>query len=500
MSSRAARNMREFLREADEIVRALQGNLVLLHDAASDPRILDDTFRMVHTLKGIAEPFRRVRIGEVAHLLESLLDGMRLGRRAATDEVRGLLDEAVAVCRAELTAASGGPRMELEGFVDFLERLQQAAAAPGPGDEELALPGVPLAGLTEYQEHRARDNLRRGRGLYKVTVAFPLLEARDGLLRLGEATGPVGEVIAHIPLAAHDDDTLAFEVLVAAADIDEVVERLAPLGAGAVSELAPARPPAQAAPAMPSDADGEPGPAVRVPLDELQAMLAEVAAASALVTGDPARARLAALEARLEALCTTPLGPIFDKLRRIARAIVTSEGLEAEVVVSGDQLRIDRGAADDLADALLHAIRNALDHGIEPADQRAAAGKPARGRVELCAADDGDRIRVTVRDDGRGIDPEAVARAVIRRKLAPPEQVEALDDAGKLRLVLLPGMSTRDQVSELSGRGVGMDVVKESIERLGGAVEIESRLGAGTRVILSIPRHRRAGEPAEQSR
>lgn len=488
MSTRAARNMREFLREADELVRALQGNLVLLDDAASDPRILDDTFRVVHTLKGIAEPFRRVRVGEVAHVLETLLDGLRMGRLAATDEVRTLLDEAVSVCRAELSAASGGPRIELDGFVDFLERLQQAAAAPGQGEDPVALPGVPLAGLTEYQEHRTRDNLRRGRGLYKVAVSFPLMEARDNLLRLGEAIGPVGEVLAHIPVAAEDDDALAFEVLLAAAEIGAVVERLAPLGAGEVTELAAPRPAASPGPARPASEPAEQVPSVRVALDELEAMLAEVRGARQGVSEPATRDRLAALEARLHGLCTTPLETLFDKLRRIARSIVHGEGLEADLVVSGGQVRIDRIAADDLADALLHVLRNALDHGLEPASDRTAAGKPERGRVELTAALVDGRVRVSVRDDGRGIDPEAVARAAIRRKLGPPEQIEALDDAGKLRLIFLAGMSTREEVSELSGRGVGMDVVKEAIERLGGAVDLHSRPGEGTEVILWIPR------------
>ncbi len=193
------------------------------------------------------------------------------------------------------------------------------------------------------------------------------------------------------------------------------------------------------------------------------------------------------LQHRALELRTTPLLRVMEQLPRVARELAQRLHKRVEVELLGAELELDRSILDRLGDPLVHLIRNAVDHGIEPPEARRRAGKPAAGRIEIGARRDRDTIRLTVRDDGAGIDLEAVrARAVaagfVHGDLAedlPPEEIAAL--------VFRPGLSTASSVSEVSGRGVGMDAVKATVESLGGRVELESRRGLGTTTTLVVP-------------
>jgi two-component system chemotaxis sensor kinase CheA len=149
--------------------------------------------------------------------------------------------------------------------------------------------------------------------------------------------------------------------------------------------------------------------------------------------------------------------------------------------------RIDKSIVDLLVDPLMHMVRNALDHGVEPADQRVAAGKPARARLTLTAAERGNRVRLTVADDGRGLDRARILAKAIELGQVAPDAASRMSDAEVCRLILRPGFSTAEVVTELSGRGVGMDVVDSTLQRLGGAIDVETTPGHGTRFVLTIP-------------
>jgi two-component system, chemotaxis family, sensor kinase CheA len=186
-------------------------------------------------------------------------------------------------------------------------------------------------------------------------------------------------------------------------------------------------------------------------------------------------------------LRVVPVEALFTRLTRAARDLAHRLHKQVDVIVEGRDVRIDKSIVDLLVDPLMHMVRNALDHGIEPADQRAAAGKPARARLTLTAAERGNRVRMTVADDGRGLDKARILAKAIELGLVAPDTANRMSDAEICRLILRPGFSTAEVVTELSGRGVGMDVVESTLQRLGGAIDVETTPGHSTRFVLTIP-------------
>ncbi|MFZ5853048.1 MAG: response regulator [Chloroflexota bacterium] len=213
--------------------------------------------------------------------------------------------------------------------------------------------------------------------------------------------------------------------------------------------------------------------------------------AGAVATGGVDRGRLASLAdglgSELLDLRLVPVATLFDRFSRMVREIARESGKRVELRPVGWETEIDRQLLERLTDPVMHLLRNAVDHGIEPEAVRAAAGKPPVGTVVLEASQRGGGIRIEVSDDGRGIDPERVRRAAIDAGVSESELPPASDLAGILRLVLRPGVSTAGHVSKVSGRGLGLDVVRDAVARVGGTIEVASQPGSGTRVALQLP-------------
>jgi two-component system chemotaxis sensor kinase CheA len=183
----------------------------------------------------------------------------------------------------------------------------------------------------------------------------------------------------------------------------------------------------------------------------------------------------------------TPLSTVTERLPRTARDVARKVGKLVEVEISGAEIEIDRAILEELGDPLLHLIRNAVDHGIEPSHLRQLAGKAAAGRVAVRAKRERDRVILEISDDGRGMEPARLRRAAVARGALSDAQADALTDREALQLACLPGISTADSVTEVSGRGVGLDVVKRTVESLGGTLEIDSLPGAGCKFTFRLP-------------
>jgi two-component system chemotaxis sensor kinase CheA len=182
-----------------------------------------------------------------------------------------------------------------------------------------------------------------------------------------------------------------------------------------------------------------------------------------------------------------PLGHVFNRFPRLVREIAATLGKSVRLVVEGETTEADKAVVEALFEPLLHGVRNAIDHGIESPAKREALGKAPVATVRLRAAREGERVVVEVEDDGRGIDPAAIRAVAERRGLLPPDALAALTDEDAVDLVFAPGFSTAAAVTDLSGRGVGMDAVRSAVERMGGRVVVESRLGSGTTLRMSLP-------------
>ena len=182
-----------------------------------------------------------------------------------------------------------------------------------------------------------------------------------------------------------------------------------------------------------------------------------------------------------------PIGRLFQKYPRIARDLARQLGKDVELVLAGEETEVDKTMIEDLADPLIHLIRNAVDHGVEGSEERLAAGKPSKSVVRLEARQEGDHIVLIIADDGRGMSPERIRAKAIEKGLISEEEANTLDERQSLHLIFLPGFSTKTQISDVSGRGVGMDVVKTNIQKLNGNIDIRSEPGKGSVFIISLP-------------
>ena len=193
------------------------------------------------------------------------------------------------------------------------------------------------------------------------------------------------------------------------------------------------------------------------------------------------------LQEEVMAMRMIPVAYVFNRFPRMVRDLAKALGKEVEFIMEGTDIELDRTVLDELAEPLVHLIRNALDHGIEPPEEREKVGKPRKGVLKLIAERERDHVNIIVEDDGRGIDPEKIKKKAIERGIITEEEAKKLSDHEIINLIFMPGFSTADKVSDVSGRGVGMDVVKTKIESLGGTVVVYSEKGKGTRVVLKLP-------------
>ena len=536
----------EFFSEAQEIIETLSRNLLAL-DASQksgkeDPSLINEAFRAVHTLKGLAGLFGAIRLGAFSHRLEDLLDDLRLGRMDLRPEVLDVLFSTVDAYGRILTIEKEGRDEDLPSVDDLFRRLDRLGAAvergSSPvGDYELD-PGM-LAVLTEYEEHRLRSNIEQGLKLYRLRVQFDLSTIDKALDDMKERAKRHGEIITYLPTGeATGVDAIELDLLLASRD--DLATLIGSLGADNIvieeiprlrRSVAPSAPPARGSVAggmlapkqeqferMAEAVAGDAAPSLRSltqtvrvdirKLDHLMNIVGELSIVRSSLSriaerlrGEGSRQlatelmrlhrnfdrRLGEMQDGILEVRMVPLGQVFDRLARVVRQISRDLGKEIRLVITGAETEIDKLIVEELSDPLMHMIRNAIDHGIESAERRAEVGKPLAGTIALNAFQKGNHVMIEVEDDGRGIDESAlVEKAVASGKIARHEASELVRDE-ILALIFVPGLSTREQVDDLSGRGVGMDIVKTNINKLGGVIDVHSETGIGTKMAITLP-------------
>jgi two-component system chemotaxis sensor kinase CheA len=515
-----ARLAREFVAEAEEILDRAGETLAGLETTREEtsPEAINAFFRAVHSLKGLAGMVGLTGVGDAAHAFEALLDAVRMGRAP--------LDSLTLAAAAEgLAALSGLVKRVAEGEPDpvagseLVPRLQRAAA-PREAIPALAPPPLTLAPdlervVTDYERHRLEENRRKGRQVLALSLELPL-ETFDEGLRLGMAEAAnAGELIGTFPGPPSSPEIMTFVLLVGAPSEADPAEVASRAGARSFERVFTPDPGAKAAAVpppvapMPEPAALRAGGTVRVTLEKIAHLLdltGELAIAKNALKRTLEKATREAQDRNLRhemtrsfatlertiaglsraALATrlVPVDQLAARLSRAARSIAASLGKDVELEVVGGETELDKVLADELADPLLHMLRNAVGHGIETPDERRARGKPAKGRVTLAAETRGRDVTLTLSDDGRGIDRDAVVAYAKERGLLRAGE-RAPDDP--LSVIFLPGFSTAEEVSELSGRGVGLDVVRSRIAAIGGSVAVRSAVGEGTTFEIVLP-------------
>ena len=536
------RARQEFVSEAEEIIENIFQSLFRLEDQAKegefDPEVLNEIFRGAHSLKGIAGMFGLEGISRLSHSLEDLLDRLRLGKVALETKVMEILYEGVNNLRSLVEAVGKGEGEDVFSADKMVARISEHLRAEvlSPQDSPIATldvdPGF-FKSLTEYEEHRLSENVRKGIPLFRVHAVFSLLDFDQGLTELNQNLKQVGEIITTLPSSqVGSEDEIIFDLVVGCREGEEAL-RGAVRGRKGVS-IEPIR--VRGPEALKSEGEGgegeEGGPngqeetpgreagggeslksvsqTVRVSIGKLDRIIsivgelvlsqAEIGRLAGRLRGEKGQEEIArgmaranrALERKLSELQQgimearmVPLRQLFERLARVVRQICRENKKEIELEIYGADTELDKLIVEELGDPLMHIIRNSLDHGIETVEERKAAKKLEKGKVVLNAYSLGSHVVVEVEDNGRGIDWRMIRERA--RQLGLVETGAELSEEESWNLLFLPGFSTREEVTEFSGRGVGLDVVKRNITRISGMIEVRSEPGVGTRFQITLP-------------
>lgn len=522
-----------FREEAAELLTELQASLLELEKAPGDDGLINRVFRALHTLKGSGATSGFVELSAFLHRVEDVYNAAREGRIRVES---GLIDRTLKIGDAVnryLSLPEDRACSALEESAPDLDAL--LAFLPAKETEAKGKAETPVPGGRRFYRVRFRpkpaffasgsdpgmylDDLRKlgptvVNGFTDRVPGFPDLDPEQCWLHwsVDLATAEPPNVVRDVFLFVEEDCELEIAELApedAPQALLEPQERIQNAPQSALpSVAAAAKPPAPKAqqksdPAALSSL-GARSDTLRVSAEkidrlvnlvgELVILRSQVNAVCETIPEVPpalqgASEGLLRLTTELRDVVLNvrmmPIGETFAKFKRLVRDICRDLGKEAEIVIEGAETELDKSVLDQLGDPLVHLVRNALDHGLERPEEREAAGKPRQGSLRLAAEQRGDSVLVLVSDDGRGLDPERIRKKAIERGLLAPEATPSLQEI--YQLIFLPGFSTAEAVSTLSGRGVGMDVVKRRIELLRGSVELRSEPGRGTEVRLSLP-------------
>jgi two-component system chemotaxis sensor kinase CheA len=508
-----------FFAEAQEVVERYARSV---SELSAEPRVpgreisperLNAVFREVHSLKGLSALFGADRLTELGHVAEDLLEGLRMGRLSFGDDTEEILVELVdgfqglLAKRGKLTKAQAASADRLERKIrDVLERPRATKDEP----IEIGDPALRQS-LTNYEAHRLLENSKAGLDLFLARKSFDLALFHDELLELSGVLGELGELIATLPVPElSKGDSISCDLVFATKKARWEVETLL---AGRAVELRPlGKPEGGPAKAQETEEAGAPLQTVRVDirrLDRLMETAGQLTVSRQSLSDLANELRSQRLPAELlsrlllevrrlerrseelqESILETrlvSLSQLFDRASRVVRAVARESGKSVELIASGGDVRLDKLIVEALSDTLMHLLRNAIDHGIESAKARSPLGKPAHGVVQLRAEQHGSQVVISVADDGKGVDLEKISRVAIERGLVDKAAAANLTPRELLALIFVPGFSTAGGVSLLSGRGVGLDVVKTDVARLSGFIDLESEPGIGTTVRMTLP-------------
>ena len=446
----------DFAMEARELIDQLGGQLVALEQLPDDRELLNAVFRAFHTIKGGAGFLGATALVELCHAAEECLGAARTGSAFMQprhfDAAQRSLDWLQAMVDAveQRVPVPEAPA----GLVAAFALDEVPVAVPAAAPEPVAAPAAGGDMISDDEFEALLDQLHGGAapGLAEARPAPQAVAALAPPPAAPPVPAPKASVAAPLPAGAQHEREQS--VRVNTRRLDTIVDL--------VGELVLAR----------------------NRLKTLRRRLRDEELDRAVSTLDNATARLqgAVMQTRMQ-----PVGHVFSRFPKVARDLARQLEKEVDLEVAGADTELDRNLVEALADPLVHLVRNAIDHGIEAPPVRAASRKPRAGKVHLVAQQQGDYVGIEVRDDGAGIDPEKLRGKAREKGLIDDEAAARLSAEECLNLIFMPGLSTRTEVSDVSGRGVGMDVVQSRIRELGGQIQVHSELGRGSRFSLRIP-------------
>jgi two-component system chemotaxis sensor kinase CheA len=514
-----------FVSEAREHLQSFNESLLALEKSPSSMDVIQEIFRSAHTLKGMSASMGYSDMEKLCHRMENQLDRVRNGQLSFDSGLATLLFQALDTLELMIDRIQSGvdQPMDVAELVAEIESFglqagavapptpkPQEAAASAPPETAAALPSGGPAGSNEFEVKITIDKSSEFRTIRAFLVIQSLSE--------------IGKIVSTVPdIKDIENDKLEYEMtVVLRTDADEpAVERKAKsvaeiTGAQAVRRAAPKAatdagtrqaeaPEAKKAPqAAGKSKEGKALHSVRIDIDRLDTImnlvgelvisrgrLFEISHRNVMQDMNETMTMLdrsiTDLQNEVMRMRMLPVDNVFNRFPRIVRDLANKQGKEIELIIEGQDTELDRTVLDEISDPLNHLIRNAIDHGIEMPADRVAAGKPTGGTVWLTARRERSNVIIEVRDDGKGIDAAKVKRKALERGIISEAQAAAMSEEEAVMLIFKSGLSTADKVTEVSGRGVGMDIVRTKVENLGGLVRIETQPGKGSKTILKLP-------------
>lgn len=477
----------DFLLEAGEMLSDVDSKLMELEKRPNDSNLLNEVFRGFHTIKGGAGFLNATELVTLCHLTENLFDKLRNRELTLSAELMDVIFAATAEVKQMFGALQQNQQPEAAP-AQMLENLKAAlegkpvlrAEAKEPGNAAVSLPSTtsdafapsPVAGAQSrgvdwdalYSALTGTDIVATvGAARDPEKIAAALSEEESTKKAFGRRSNDVpGATIGRRDGDVAVKDAKETTIRVDTERLDQVLNLSGEIGL-TKNRLNHLR------------SDILQG---RHDVDTLRELDESVTQLDMLVVN----LQNAVMKTRMQ-----PIGRLFKKYPRLARDLARSLGKDVELVLTGEETEMDKTMIEDLNDPLVHLVRNAVDHGVETIEGRIAAGKPEKSLVELSARHEGDHILITIADDGRGMRPEVIRNKAIEKGLLTNEVANTLDENQCLELIFLPGFSTKDEISAVSGRGVGMDVVKTNIQKLNGSININSVPGKGSVFTISLP-------------
>lgn len=517
-----------FIDESKEHLQTINERLLELEQTPGDMALVNEIFRSAHTLKGMSATMGFEDLANLTHQLENVLDGIRNQRLIVTPELLDVVFQAVDHLEAMIISiASGGDgKRDVGETVEQLKRIEQGEMPNKPtAGEQLPLEHT----YGEFEYHVLQQAKDQGFSIYEIRVRL----RKDCMLKAArvymvfEQLNEAGEIVKSTPpadmLEEEKFDQEFLVTVVSKTPADELRMRLM-----SISEIDEVEISAVTVdePSAKSGEQDDPEPPVSTAIGQVAAAQAKAEAAEKLAakqTGKTIRVNIERLDmlmnlfeelvvdrGRLEQISRdlnhpeltetvermsrissdlqtiilnmrmVPVETVFNRFPRMVRQLARELGKKVRLDIIGAETELDRTVIDEIGDPLVHLIRNALDHGIEAPDIRVACGKPEEGTVKLRAYHSGNHVFIEIEDDGAGISREKVLQKAIDRGIVSAEEAAHLTDQQVYGLIFSPGFSTADRISDISGRGVGLDVVKSTIQSLGGTVTVDSQPGKGS--------------------
>lgn len=442
--------VQDFLVECEELLQGMDQDMVALESSPQDADLLNRVFRAMHTIKGTSSFLGFEPIVRLSHHAEDVLNSVRRGeirvQRRTMDALLASRDQLGIMLQH--VRQGGLQQYNLDPLLQELEEAQRSGSPPTLGDllvhDHVITPSTLKAILAEQAASPVPRRL--GQMLVDKGLTSPV-QIGDALVRQKEIAG----------------STASPTLRVEARKLDELINLIGEL----VLE--------------------------RNRLVQLGRDLSSTSMASADFNSifGQSTSRLSFITEELQAVGLktrmVPIEAVFRKFPRLVRDVARNLQKEVELVVRGQDTELDKTMVELISDPLVHLVRNALDHGLETPEVRVQAGKPRQGTIIIAARQESDQIVVSLSDDGAGIHPERIGRKAVEKGLVTAERLRLLSPREILDFIFLPGFSTVDKASELSGRGVGMDVVRSNLKKMNGSVEIDSRPGQGTTILLRVP-------------